>query len=127
MHRAETEQLWICMAHYIMRIILWASLFLTITHIMLITCKSKKCSSLLLTVSQFRHLVSLVKVPWNISCTQVGSVLCGTVPLHVTPSPGGFWSFNVLWLRSAGSKVFSQLNIFYFIVMYLSGETFNTL
>jgi hypothetical protein len=26
-----------------------------------------------LTVSQFRHLVSLVSVPWNISCTQVVS------------------------------------------------------
>lgn len=37
------------------------------------TERSRKSSSLLRTVSQHRHLVSLVRVPWKISWTQVFS------------------------------------------------------
>lgn len=37
------------------------------------TERSRKSSSLLRTVSQHRHFVSLVRVPWKISCTHVFS------------------------------------------------------
>ena len=36
------------------------------------TERSRKSSSLLRTVSQHRHRVSFVSVPWNMSWTQVG-------------------------------------------------------
>jgi hypothetical protein len=32
-----------------------------------------QCNHRVLTVSQLRHLVSLVRIPWKISCTHVGS------------------------------------------------------
>ena len=48
----------------------------------------------MLTVSQFRHLVSFVNVPWNISWTHVGSV--GFV--LVLPVPGPFCNVVLLLL-----------------------------
>lgn len=59
------------------------------------TCKSKKSSSLLETVSQLRQRVSDVRIPWNISWTHVGS---GCEP--ASPAPH-FPPAGLLWLLSA--------------------------
>lgn len=45
---------------------------------------------MLLTVSQFRQRVSLVRMPWNISCTHVGSgVVDGPPELDVDGAESG--------------------------------------
>lgn len=68
------------------------------------TCRSKKFSSLLLMVSQFKQRVSLVRTPWKISCTHVGSVLAELLVLETgsTPTVTPFDEiFALPWLRSA--------------------------
>ena len=63
--------------------------------------KSKKSSSLLVTVSQFKHRVSLVKMPWNMSLIQVDFL----------PSPVDSLQADLLdlvllfWFRSAKNKI----------------------
>jgi len=64
-----------------------------------------QCNHKLLTVSQLRHLVSLVRIPWKISCTHVGS------GWGVGASLFPIFGFVLLWCRSAAKE-----NNLYFIL-----------
>lgn len=57
---------------------------------------TRNLTSSILTVSQFKQRVSLVKIPWNISCTHVGSSDCLSSLLE---------SLGFPWLRSTANKI----------------------
>lgn len=90
--------------------------------------KSKKSSSLDVTVSQLRHLVSLVKIPWKISLIQV-FFLSISDPLAIFFILETFaWHFSALnesisFVHTFKNKIFAYQQLFHWCDWWENWET----